>query len=96
MQNPIRIGCAVPPVAVADTEKNTCEICGYIAKAAQAGCDVLVFPELALTGATCGSLLYQQLLLTGAQKGLEEILKQSARYPRLTVAVGLPLMEPLP
>ena len=93
MVNPIRIGCAVPPVAVADTEKNACNICGYMAKAAQAGCDVLAFPELALTGATCGSLLYQQLLLTGAQKGLEEILKQSARYPKLTVAVGLPLME---
>jgi len=93
MVNPIRIGCAVPPVAVADAEKNTCEICGYIAKAAQADCDVLAFPELALTGATCGSLLYQQLLLTGAQKAMEEILKQSARYPKLTVAVGLPLME---
>ena len=93
MVNPIRIGCAVPPVAVADAEKNTREICGYIAKAAQAGCDALVFPELALTGATCGSLLHQQLLLTEAQKGLEEILKQSAQYPRLTVAVGLPLME---
>ena len=93
MQNPIRIGCAVPNVAVADTEKNAQEICLYISRAAGAGCHVVVFPELALTGATCGDLFYQQLLLTGAQQGLEKIRKCSTAYPDLTVVAGLPVME---
>ena len=93
MQNPIRIGCAVPHVAVADTEKNAQEICLYISRAAGACCHVVVFPELALTGATCGDLFYQQLLLTGTQQGLEKIRKCSAAYPALMVVAGLPVME---
>ena len=93
MGKSIRIGCAVPPVAVADTQKNTRAICEYIGRAAREGCDLLVFPELALTGATCGSLLSQKLLLSGAKKGLEEIRCLTEQYPELTVVVGLPLAE---
>ena len=93
MKGNIRIGCAVPNVAVADTGKNTREICAYIDRAAVAGCDILVFPELALTGATCGSLFYQQLLLAGVQRGLEEIRDHTARYTGLTVIVGLPVVK---
>ena len=89
----IRIGCAVPNVALANTQKNTQEICGYIVRAAEENCDVLVFPELALTGATCGSLFSQQLLLAGAGRGLEEIRCLTEQYPSLTVVVGLPVME---
>ena len=93
MLDNIRIGCAVPHVAVADTRTNTRRICGYIARAAGEKCDVLVFPELALTGVTCGSLFYQQLLLDGAKEGLRVICETTAQYPNLTVVVGLPIME---
>ena len=46
----IRVATAVPPVVVGDAVKNTEDICAYIAKADEAGCDLVVFPELALTG----------------------------------------------
>ena len=70
----IRVATAVPPVAVGDTVKNTEDICAYIARADKAGCDVVVFPELALTGYTCADLFFQNTLLHESMKGLEVIM----------------------
>ena len=58
----IRIACAVPPVRVGDVKKNAEDICAYIEKADEAGADLVVFPELALTGYTCGDLFFQEAL----------------------------------
>ena len=88
----IRIGCAVPPVTVGDTQKNTKDICEKICQADAQGCDVIVFPELALTGYTCADLFFQETLLSSAVAGIEEILRQSAQHPAVTVAVGVPLV----
>ena len=46
----IRVACAVPAVRVGDVVKNTEDICAKIAEADAAGSDVVVFPEMALTG----------------------------------------------
>ena len=88
----IRIACAVPAVRVGDTEQNTRDICDKIAEAENAGCDLVVFPELALTGYTCGDLFFQETLLDSAVAGLNEICKYTEKFPALTVAVGLPLV----
>ncbi len=87
----IRIGCAVPAVRVADTKHNTEDICNYIIQADAQNCDILVFPELSITGYTCGDLFFQKTLLDGAREGLCRITACSAQHPRLTVVVGLPL-----
>ena len=86
----IRIATAVPPVVVGDAVKNTEDICAYIAKADAAGCDVVVFPELALTGYTCADLFFQNTLLVESMKGLQRIMAYSAQYPRVTSVVGTP------
>ena len=91
MAKAVKLGCAVPPVAVGDVQKNTQDICAYMEKAAQRGCDILVFPELALTGYTCGDLFFQQLLRDAVKKGLAEVIACSAQYPDLTAVVGMPL-----
>ena len=88
----IRIACAVPAVQVGDTAQNTRDICDKIAEAENAGCDLVVFPELALTGYTCGDLFFQETLLNAAVTGLQEICDYSKKFPLLTVAVGLPLV----
>ncbi len=88
----IRIGCAVPPVKVADTAQNTRDICEKMAEADRFGCDVVAFPELAVTGYTCGDLFFQQALLNSAQEALAEICRYSAKFPKLTAAVGVPLV----
>jgi len=89
----IRIAAAVPPVRVGDVAKNTQDICAYMAKADAQGADVVLFPELALTGYTCGDLLLQDALWNGVKKGLSEIVESSNAFPELTVVLGLPVRQ---
>ena len=49
----VRVACAVPAVRVGDTKKNASDICDFLKKADQQKVDLLVFPEMALTGYTC-------------------------------------------
>lgn len=91
MSDLIRIACGVPAVAPGDVAKNTADICRYIKDAEQHGADLLLLPELSLTGYTCGDLFFQDALLHAAQEGLREILACSASYPRLSIVVGLPV-----
>ena len=93
MKKHIRIGCAVPSVAVADPGENARSICGYIARAAEEACDLLVFPEMAVTGCSCGDLFFQQLLQTGTEEALKTIQACAAAHPAVTVVVGFPLWE---
>ncbi len=86
----LRIACAVPPVQVGNVKKNTQDICCAMEKADAQNVDLVVFPELALTGYTCADLFFQQTLLDGVKTGLAEIVSCSEKYPALTVAVGLP------
>ena len=87
----IRIACAVPEVKVGDVKKNVADICGFIEKADAEKADVLLLPELALTGYTCGDLFFQDSLWSGVKKGLKEIADCSGKHPELTVVVGLPV-----
>ena len=92
MMDFIRIACAVPPVKVANPQANAGDICNYIVRADEQGVDVLTFPELALTGYTCGDLFFQKTLLQSAMEGLKTILDCSRAHPAVTVAVGLPVL----
>ena len=87
----MRLGCAVPPVQVGNVPKNVQDTCAYMAQADAAGCDLLLFPELSLTGYTCGDLFFQEALQTATLEGLSQIVKTSSDYPALTVVVGLPV-----
>ena len=91
MSDYIRIACAVPEVRVGDVVKNTADICGYMAEADAQNADIVLFPELAMTGYTCGDLFWQDTLWTGVKAGLRQILACSEEHPRLTAVVGLPL-----
>lgn len=87
----IRIGCAVPAVKPGDVPKNTQDICAYMEKADQQQADLLLFPELAMTGYSCGDLFYQEHLHRAVQEGLKTLLACSKQHPELTVVVGLPV-----
>ena len=87
----IRIACAVPAVSVGNVKKNTEDICIRIAQADTKHADVLVLPELALTGYTCGDLFFQETLLSAVTEGLQKILECSEKHSALTVVVGLPI-----
>ena len=87
----IRIACAVPEVKVGDVKKNAADICAFIEKADAGNADILLFPELALTGYTCGDLFFQDSLWRGVKQGLKQIADCSGKHSDLTVVVGLPV-----
>lgn len=86
----IRVATAVPPVSVGDAAKNTEDICKYICAADEACCDLIVFPELALTGYTCADLFFQDALLRESMLGLQTIMACSEKHPCVTAVVGTP------
>ena len=88
----IRIGCAVPPVSVGDVQKNTEDVLQKIRQADAQGCDVVVFPELALTGYTCADLFFQETLLSASVAGIARIIEESAAHPGIVAVVGVPLV----
>ena len=87
----IRIACAVPAVKPGDVQKNAEQICVYMEKADAAGADVVLFPELSLTGCTCGDLFYQDALHNAVEMNLRKILASSECHPAMTAVVGLPV-----
>ena len=87
----VRIACAVPAVKVGDVRKNTEDICAFVEKADAANADIVLFPELCLTGYTCGDLFFQDALWKAVKKGMEEICACSEKYPALNIVVGLPV-----
>ena len=86
----VKLTAAVPEIRVASPLYNKEEICSLMDAAYANGTHVLTFPELALTGATCGDLFFSDKLLQDAQTALLDIAEHSAGIHMLTF-VGLPL-----
>lgn len=88
--NFIKVCAATPKLVVADCHYNVKEIITCIDKADNAETELIVFPELSITGYTCGDLFYQQVLLEEAAAGLSTIVEHSKRTSMM-ICVGLPL-----
>lgn len=86
----IKVATAFPCVRLADCAYNKTEAVRLAKEAAEAGVGLLVFPELSLTGATCGDLFYTTALLNSAEKALEEFLTETGNLDLVSV-VGLPV-----
>lgn len=86
----IKLAAAVPEISVAAPEKNLEEILYLSEEAAKKGVHVLCFPELTLTGCTCGDLFRTDALLDSAEKALFRLVKASAAWDTL-IFVGVPL-----
>jgi NAD+ synthase (glutamine-hydrolysing) len=87
----LRVAAACPPVRVADPEANVDATLACIEQAASRGAQVLVLPELGLTGYTCGDLFFGlHTLVGGAERALERLLRGTAGRPMVIVA-GLPV-----
>lgn len=88
----IKVAAAAPEIRVADPMFNADAVIRAMDEHARLGVKVLVFPELTLTGATCGDLFYQNTLLAGAAAALEKVVQASAGKDML-VFVGLPVAQ---
>ena len=87
----IKVAAATPNVRVADTKFNASACISLAKKADEDGVKVLVFPELALTGYSCGDLFNTETLLEGALDGLREYIYATAMYDMVSV-IGLPVV----
>ncbi|MDO4296829.1 MAG: NAD(+) synthase [bacterium] len=85
----VRVAVATPKIQVADPEYNGQQIVGMIEEAWKHKAKVLVFPELCLTGYTCGDLFLQETLLKQAKQELKKLAEQT-KGKDILVFVGLP------
>jgi NAD+ synthase (glutamine-hydrolysing) len=89
----LRVAAACPPVKVADPEANAAATLDFAARAAERGAQVVVLPELGLTGYTCGDLFFSlTTLVGGAERALERVLRETAERATVLVA-GLPVLS---
>ena len=90
MNSYIRIAAVVPELKVGDVEFNTKEIISAMQKAKSEGAEIVLFPELCITGYTCADLFYQSKLRREAVNALIEIVKASGLIG-ITAVIGLPV-----
>ena len=86
----LRIGAAIPVLRVADVDFNVETMIENLREASSQGVQVLIFPEMAVTGYTIGDLVQHQALLLKAERGLSDILHESTDIP-MVVILGMPL-----
>ena len=85
----LRVAAVTPDIKVADCDHNADEIIRLAKEAARNDASVIVFPELCITGSTCGDLFLQKTLLDGAKAALEKIAKATAKCDAVII-VGMP------
>ena len=85
----VKVAAVTPNMRVADVEYNVNEICRMIDETTEQGAKVIAFPELCITGYTCGDLFSQEILLREAKQGLYRIAEYTKEKDAL-IFVGVP------
>ena len=89
----LRVAAACPPVRVADPERNADATVECVLRAHESGVQVLVLPELGLTGYTCADLFFSlSTLVAGAERALGRLCRETEGVPAVVV-VGLPVEQ---
>lgn len=86
----VKVAAITPKTVVADPKENARRICEKIKEAVAQKAKILVFPELCITGYTCGDLFFQETLLRSAKDQLLLIAESTVNTDAL-IWIGLPL-----
>lgn len=86
-----RLAAVTPRVKVADVAFNTGELVSAMRQAAKDGAHAVLFPELCLTGASCGDLFFQPHLQQAALRALARFASETARL-NIPAILTLPLV----
>lgn len=86
----IKVAAAVPGVKVGDCQFNLQDTERMIARAEGMGVEIIVFPELSITGYTCQDLFRQQLLLDVAEQSVLMLLDFTRQLDIIAI-VGAPV-----
>ena len=87
----VKVAATTPNIRVADVEHNTQEICRLIDETVGNGAKIVVFPELCVTGYTCGDLFSQDVLLSKAKAAMFQIAAHTTGKDAL-IFIGLPFV----
>ena len=88
----LRVAAATPDIRVADCAHNLAQLLSIVQNAPE-DTALLVFPELCLTGYTCGDLFFQPTLLKAAETALRDLLAATVGTDAVLI-VGLPVAAP--
>ena len=86
-----RVAACVPPVRVADVRANAEAIIDMLRQLDRKGVELAVFPELCVTGYTCGDLFHNDLLLEAAGDAVREIADVT-KTMRVNAVIGSPML----
>ena len=87
----VNVAAAVPVVKVADVDYNVQQVEGLIAQAEGRKVEVIVFPELCITGYSCQDLFKEQLLLDRAEQGIMMLLDFTRKLDIISI-IGVPVI----
>lgn len=88
--NKMRVATVSPKIFVGNPTKNGDEIITILESISEENIDVIVFPELCLTGCTCGDLFFHKTLIEACQFALVKIIEYSKPYS-YHIIIGAPL-----
>lgn len=86
----VRVAAGVPRIRVADCEHNVVEISRLVKQADSNSVQVMVLPELCVTGYTCGDLFHQHTLVRGAEEWFGGML-EAVKRTKVVVIAGIPV-----
>lgn len=86
----LKVCAASPRVTVGGVQQNSENALREIQVAAEKNVKVLVFPELYLSGYTCGDLFLQKALTDACLQALETLCEKTAKFD-MVICIGLPL-----
>ena len=87
----VKVASAIPSLKVADCSYNIQQIESLIVQAEGKGVEIIVFPELCISGYSCQDLFGQQLLLEKCEESLFKLL-DFTRSLQIIAIVGMPVM----
>ena len=85
----IRVASATPKTRITDIGYNSDQIIRLIKDASSEDCSLIVFPELSITGYTCGDLFHQDTFTDAAYDALLKIVDETKDL-NIAAVVGLP------
>ena len=86
----IKTAAASPKIRVADCDYNAEQIIKMSKEAYENGASLIVFPELCITGYTCGDLFLQNTLIKSAEEAVSKIAEETKSVD-IVMVIGVPI-----
>ncbi len=86
----VKAAAATPKIRVADCNYNANQIIDFVSEAYNNGAEIVVFPELCVTGYTCSDLFLQTALLKSAENAVRKV-QESSKSLDTVIVIGAPI-----